>query len=520
MTTQRSFWQSRAVLALVISPVLAGGLAGCDSGPSDPYAAAQEALANSEPRTALDLIGQAIEADPSNPDIRMMAGDIAMALGNSDRAIAEFERVPESAPGYSLARAKLAEAQIMGNFLEAAGDTVASLLMDNAMAYVASIGLKFARGETEEGFDLLDRGLAAFPDDPRLVTIDAERLWAQGKAEATFARLQPALDVRPAVPQAHLFAGQLRLGMRDAVMAQEHFQNVLTVRPNHQTAMLAMAAIARDRGDAQEAGNWINKANEAGQPHPIGLLFAAQMAYDVGEISRAFELIEQAPPAFSSEPEFARLRGFIDAARDQHAMAAMALSDYVEDTGGDPLARQVLANSLAQQGDFENGWAAIEPVIDHPQMDGAGLLLALRLSQETGKGDSAQIRALIQRRDNAPSIAKQMLDAGAAIRAGDWVEADRIYAPLIDGAGKNDPALLNNAAAVKTKLAQHDAAVALARRAFAAAPTSPEIMDTLAWALWEKGGAVAEARALSDKARDASPTNREILEHWAIIHAD
>ena len=520
MMTRKPLWQSRAAMALVLSPVLLGGLAACDSGPSDPFAAAQEAYANSEPRTALDLITLAIEADPTNPEIRMAAGDIAMALGNSDRAIAEFGRVPESAPQYSLALAKLAEAQIMGNYLQAGEDTVASLLMDNAAAYTAAIALKFAQGETEEGFELLGRGLAAFPGDPRLVTIDAERLWAQGRAEETFARLQPALDARPAVPQAHLFAGQLRLGMRDAVQAQAHFENVLTVRPNHQTAMLAMAAIARDRGDTQEAGNWINKANEAGQPHPIGLLFAAQMAYDAGEITRAFELIEQAPPVFSSEPEFARLRGFIDAGRDQHAMAAMALSDYVEDTGGDPLARQVLANSLAAQGQFEEGWAAIEPVIDHPQMDGAGLLLALRLSQETGKGDSAQIRALIERRDGAPSIAEQMREAGAAIRAGDWAEADRIYAPLIEGAGKSDPALLNNAAAVKTKLADHGAAVALARRALTEAPNSPEIMDTLAWALWEKGGAVTEARALSDKARQAAPTNREILEHWAIIHAE
>jgi len=507
-------------MALVFTPVFAAGLAGCDSGPSDPFAAAQQALANAEPRTAMDLIAQAIEADPNNANIRMVAGDIAVALGNSDRAIAEFERVPESAPNYSLARAKLAEAQIMGNYLQAGQDTVSTLSMDNAAAYSAAIGLKYAQGEAEAGFELLDQGLAAFPDDPRLITIDAERLWAQGKSDETFARLQPALDVRPAVPQAHLFAGQLRLGMRDAAQAQRHFENVLTMRPNHQTAMLAMAAIARDRGNTQEAANWINKANEAGQPHPIGLLFAAQMAYDAGDIGRAFELIEQAPPVFSSEPEFARLRGFIDAARDQHAMAAMALTDYIEDTGGDPLARQVLANSLIEQGQFDQGWAAIEPVIDHPQMNGAGLLLALRLSQETGKGDSEQIRRLIERRGTATSIAEQMREAGAAIRAGDWAEADRIYQPLIDGAGKSDPALLNNAAAVKTKLADHDAAVALARRAFAESPTSPEIMDTLAWAIWEKGGAVAEARSLSDKARQAAPTNREILEHWAIIHAD
>lgn len=516
MKTHISLWKLGAAVALILSSALAG----CDSGPSDPFAAAQEALASSEPRTALDLIGQAIDENPDNPAIRILAGDIAMALSQPDRAIAEFDRVLESAEQYSLARAKLADAQVTGNYMQAAQETVESLSMDNSMAYTAAIGLHLAKGDAETGFALLDEGLAQYPEDPRLVTLDAERIWARGQADATFARLEPVLAQRPAVAQAHLFAGQLRIGTRDISEAQEHFELVLNVHPANQTAMLAMAAIARDLGDTNEASNWISKANQTGAPHPIGLLFSAQMAYDAGDISRAFELIELAPAVYSREPEFARLSGFIDAARDQHAMAALALGDYVEMTGGDPLARQVLANSLAEQGKFAEAWAAIEPVVEHPQMDGTGLTLALRLAEQTGSGNPASIRALIERRAAAPSIAVPMREAGAAIRAGDWAEADRIYAPLIDGAGKNNPALLNNAAAIKTKLDDHSAAVLIARRALAVAPNSPEIMDTLGWALWQKGGSASEARALLDKARQGSPGNREIMEHWAIASAE
>ena len=500
--------------------LLSSALAACDSGPSDPFAAAQEALANGEPRTALDLAGAAIDADPDNPAVRMVAGEAAMALGNPDRAIAEFERVPEGDAQYSLARAKLAEAQVLGNYLQAAGDTIETLLMDNATAYVARIGYQFATGEPAEALDLLASGLSQFPNDPRLITIDAERLWAEGKADEARARLDTALAVEPAIAQAHLFAGQLSLSARDATQAQEHFETVLSVQPNQQTAMLALAAIARDRGDTQTASNWINKANEVGSPHPIGLLFAAQMAYDAGDVARAFELIEKAPPAFSKQPEFARLRGMIDAAREQHAMAALALGDYVEATGGDPMARQVLASSLAEQSEFDKAWAAIAPVVDHPQLDGTGLVLALQLAEQTGKGDAEQIRATIAKRSAAPSIAEEMREAGAAIRAGEWAKADAIYAPLLAGAAKTNPALLNNAAAVKTKLGEHDAAIELARAALEQAPTSPEIMDTLGWALWQKGGNVAEARSLLQKAIDGAPSNREIAEHWSIVHAE
>lgn len=515
MQLRQNLLHFSGVTALLLSPLLAG----CDTGPSDPFAAAHEALATGQPRTALDLIGKAIDADPDNPAIRMLAGDAAMALDNPDRAIAEFQRIGGDAAEYSLAQAKLAEAQVMGHYLEAASDTLEKLPMDHALSYTATIAYYLARGKTFEAFDALDVGLSKFPDDPRLVTTDAERLWAQGKAQATFARLAPVLKLEPAVSQAHLFAGQLRLGMRDADQAKAHFQKVLSVRPMHQTAMLAMAAIARDAGDTREAGNWINKANDAGPSHPVGLLFAAQMAYDAGDMNRAFELIEKAPSAVVNEPEFARLRGMIDAARGQDEMAALALGDYVEATGGDPFSRQILANSLARQGKYDEAWSAIAPVIDHPQSDVPVLTMALALAEKTGKGDPSSIRAKIERHKSIPSIDAEMREAAAAIRASDWAKADRIYATLVEGKGKANAGLLNNAAAVKTKLGEHDQAVALARRALAQASTSPEIMDTLAWALWQSGGNKAEARALLEKARQAAPANREIAEHWAIVNA-
>ena len=502
--------------ALFLTPVLAG----CESEPSDPFAAAQQAFASGQPRTALDLVGKAIDAQPDNPAVRMLAGDTAMALDNPDRAIAEFERVPEGAGQYSLARAKLAEAQVMGNYMEAAGETLESLDMDHAQSYIAKIAFHLGRGEAVEAYDTLDAGLEKFPDDPRLVTTDAERLWAQGKADQTFARLAPVLELQPAISQAHLFAGQLRMGMRDTKQARAHFQNVLGVRPMHQTAMLAMAAIARDAGDIQEAGNWINKANDAGPAHPVGLLFAAQLAYDAGDLNRAFELIERAPSSLVNEPEFARLRGMIDAGRGQHSMASYALGDYVKATGGDPFARQVLANSLAEQGEFDKAWAAIAPVIDHPQSGEKALVIALALAEKTGKGDASSIRAKIEARKKAPSIQTEMREAAAAIRSSDWAKADAIYAALLQGAGSSDPALLNNAAAVKTKLGEHTDAVALARRALAQAPASPEIHDTLGWAIWQSGGDKAEARQLLQKAREGAPGNREIAEHWAIVNAN
>lgn len=513
--TSRSF-TSRAALALAFGSVLAA----CDTIPSDPFAAAQQAYAEGEIRIALEYATAAVDADPANSEARMLAGDLAMALNLADRAITEFEHIANDPALGSLARAKLAEAQLIGNYRVAAVETVESLTMDNSMSYVASILVNMAEGNGETVLALLDEGLEKYPEDARLITIDAERLVELSRLDEAQKRLAPILKRTPAVPEAHLLAGRLRMAERDPDSAAEHFKRVLTVRPVNQTAMLALAAIARDKGDVKAAGNWINKVNDAGEPHPVGLLFAAQMAYDAGDISRAFELIELAPPVFAERPEFARLRGMIDASRGQHAMAAMALQDYVDETQGDPLARHALANAYAEQGQFNDAWSAIEPVVDHPQADGPSLILALKIADKVAKSEMPRIKDRISQREQSAKLAKPLREASKAIRAGDFAKADTIFAPLIDGLGKNDPVLLNNAAAVKTKLGKHAEAVELARRAHAEAPQSAEIMDTLGWALWKQGEAPGEARDWLSKARSKAPANRQIGERWAIAHAN
>ncbi|MEO1489400.1 MAG: tetratricopeptide repeat protein, partial [Pseudomonadota bacterium] len=442
---------------------------------------------------------------------------IAMALGNADRAVTEYQRIAEGPASTSLARAKLVEALVMANYMSAAETAAAKLTFDVPLSYTAAIGYALSQADFDTAYQRLEEGLAAFPDDPRLVTIDAERLWADVQSDAARDRLAPVLAIEPSVWQAHMLAGRIALAQRDSEQASASFARVLKVQPNNQTAMLAMAAIANDTGNAVEAANWINKANQAGSPHPVGLLFAAQMAYDAGEIDRAFELIEQVPPGIASSPSFARLRGFVDAARGQYGAAILPLQGYLEDASDDYLARRILAEAYAETGEVENAWATIRPILDDPQADSGALVLALSLAQETGSAEVPRIEALLQKLQSAPKLDAAMIEAGDAIRAGDWAKADAVYAPLLDGAGREDAVLLNNAAAVKTKLGEYSAAVALARRALIQAPESPQILDTLGWALWQEGANRAEARDLITQALERAPGNREIAEHYAIV---
>ncbi|MEP3049831.1 MAG: tetratricopeptide repeat protein [Erythrobacter sp.] len=504
------------VSAIVLAASLS--LSACDTAPANPFAAAQESFAAGEPRTAMTFASEALSQDPNDPEIRMLIAEISMALGNPDRAIAELQKVDAGSEHSALAQIRLADAYFAAGKLERAAEILQPLEQHTALSHSVAIGILLAQGKIDPAFDRLSAALADFPDDARLIAMDAQRLWMSARREEAMTRLAPILNSDSVIFEAHVLAGQMRLSERSLDQAKAHFSAVLKSRPTHQTAMLALAAIARDQGEDEEARNWIAKVHNVGPAHPVAQLFAAQIAYDSGDFQQAYELIEQVPPAFLRRPQFSRLRGFIETARGQRATAIVFLQDYLEDSDGDPLARRVLAENLAAQNRFEEAWDVIAPVVDHPLADGGSLLLALRLAEQTGQGDAQQIGQQLARREATPSIAAPMRDAGLAIRAGDWAEADRIYSPLINGDGKNDPALLNNAAAVKIKLGEHGAAIALGRRALALAPSSPEILDTLGWALWQNGKR-GEARALLSQAREGAPNNREIAEHLAIANA-
>ncbi len=494
-------------------------LPACSSEPSDPLAAAQLAYQRAEPYSAMELAEAAIAANPEGVEPRLVAADVAMMLGNPDRAVSELERVIESETAPEIAMAKLIEAYVAANFLGKAHAMKDEVPLDHPQAFVSLILLEMADGEYAEAYDLLDKGASQFPDDHRLAVLDAERMLAFARVRDAEQRLAPALSARPAIAEAHMLAGRMALSSGDLDKANVHFEDAVKVRPEHQPTILALAAIAHDRGDQQTAENWINKANRLGNGHPVAVLFAAQTAYDAGDVEQAFALIERVPPSFRDQPQYARLRGLVEAVRGQYGLAIDPLQDFVATTGGDIVARRVLAQCLIEQDRMMEAWEAVSPLIDHPESDRATLTLARALAVATGLGDQAKIERQIERRAMAPDLSQAMVAAGQAIRAGQWAAADRIYQPLVDGAGAHEPVLLNNAAAVKSKLGQHRQAVALARRALATYPDSPEILDTLGWALWQQGEDLAEALEVLTKARAGAPKNPEIAEHWAIAHA-
>jgi uncharacterized protein (TIGR03790 family) len=146
--------------------------------------------------------------------------------------------------------------------------------------------------------------------------------------------------------------------------------------------------------------------------------------------------------------------------------------------------------------------------------------LLLRAESRIARQDFEGARvALVEATARNPKIAEaQLLLAGLYEREKDRTRATERYRAVIAAAPANVTALNNLAFILAEQRDTTGEAVTLARRAASLAPQSPQVLDTLAWALHQSGDS-ASARAPIALALRAAPDAVEVLLHSALIDA-
>lgn len=144
--------------------------------------------------------------------------------------------------------------------------------------------------------------------------------------------------------------------------------------------------------------------------------------------------------------------------------------------------------------------------------------LVLRAESRAARQDlDGAIAALVDATARNPKLGEgQLLLAGLYERQGDLTRAKERYRAVI-AAVPGDVTALNNLAYILAE--ERDTtgeAVALARRAASLAPQSPQVLDTLAWALHQSGDS-ASARGPIALALRANPNAVDALLHSALI---
>ena len=139
--------------------------------------------------------------------------------------------------------------------------------------------------------------------------------------------------------------------------------------------------------------------------------------------------------------------------------------------------------------------------------------VALRLIealQRSGQAQAAENVVLLFVRQNPRNVAGQILYASLMMHSRDWQSAIRIYESLRGRLGDNEATILNNLAWAYSETGDYEAAIPLARRAWALDRDNPATADTLGWILFKSGDDVAGGLALLQQSSRGAPSDAEI----------
>ena len=489
-----------------------------------------------KPDRADEVLEDALRASPGAPDLRALSAERLIARGQPDEGLAILEEIDP-------ARAQLIAA-LTGPDLAAAprsdllsayaglrrGDTAAALTAarraveaERSAPALNILAAALSRSGDEAGARAaLEEAVATDPDflapianlaglkggedallteleaarkagadgAPVLMQLAAER-FAAGDAEGAIEAAEAAAKTR--APEAALLLARLRIA--NGASASAGLVALANAHPDEPEVVMPAAALLESAGKAGLAAPALARlarlTGDAGQH-----LAAAAAAEAAGDERAAVLAARRAAKAAPDDPRAAR-------AVVAYEAKLLGAGEALRNASGGPLApAHARAVALDATGDRAGARAALLAAADG--LDGAGLVMLLRLSVGTPDEASA-ITALSAHVDAYPGDVPALVALGAALaEAGRTTRAEDALRRAL-AAAPGDPIVLNNLADLRRER-DPAGALAMARSAHARAPGVAAIAETYAGLLAAQGDA-GEARRVLRRARLAAPSD-------------
>lgn len=212
------------------------------------------AISVKESDEVLDVIHQAMEHHPTNPQLVMTAVMLLSMLGDSEGVVEEWDRLLDHMPDNALARAMRGGALLQtGRYEEAESDALHALRLDpgNSMASAVLAQALIEQRRLPGALAVLERGLAANPDDVELLVLRSTVRLAHDDLVGAGADAARAVRLRPdhATAQAGLGHVQLAAGQFKEALVQ--FRKAHKLKPDDPTLHynVAMGLAALDQCD-------------------------------------------------------------------------------------------------------------------------------------------------------------------------------------------------------------------------------------------------------------------------------
>jgi putative PEP-CTERM system TPR-repeat lipoprotein len=422
-------------------------------------------------------------AQPNSPLPVAMQGMVASAEGDRAAARRHFEKALEIQPDYFAVRMSLAQLDIEdGNPNAAAGRYEDILKRDknNIPALLAMANLQLRLGKQDDAVTWLERARAADLTalEPRFALVDVYmRRKDANKAMVVAAELTTIApqSARAAVALAN---AQLASGDKDAAIAS--YRRAAALQPNAPQPIQALARALIESGD------------------------------EAGGRSALQEALALAP---DYEPVRADLIA-LDLKADRKDAALKLAEEWRAAKPDNPAAVALVGDVLMRVQRYDEAIKTFEALMKQAPSAAAATLLA-NAKQRAGKPNPLEPLESYVAAHPADLRGQQTL-AQNYLAAKDMAKARKAFEAVIELA-PSDPAALNNLAWIYQSAGDPRAA-ALAQRAHALAPGSPDIADTLGWILVQRGE-LDQAMPILESAAAKLPDNGDVRYHLAAAWA-
>jgi putative PEP-CTERM system TPR-repeat lipoprotein len=497
-------------------------------------------------------LNKVIQLDGNNALAHNLLGSAYMSKGMYEEGMKELNRSTEIDPKiidaymkkgiFHLSKGKQDEAEIdFKTAVQVAPD------MLNTRLILSSYYMR--RDNPAKALSTLKDGLNGKKSDAVLYNNMAGIMFVEKKAADALKYLQKAKMTDPAFLASYFNQATYYMAMGDKENALNEYRTILRIDPGNVKAMLNMAGLYELMGRDKEAYSQYTKALET--KNPAAFLMLAGYHMKKNEPGKALSVLDDAIKIGPKNSAALEMKGRIYLGERKFKEAIKVFDDLESISPGRGIPLKV--NTYVLMNDIPRALEQARRIITLEPNSAYGYIMLAsvhesrndlgRAIDEVKNGIKADVNSL----DAYMALGKlydKNKDTAAAMKAfEDALKKNRDYAPayfaqgaLLEKMGKKKeavkklrealaktenyvPALNNLAFLYADGYGSTQEALKLALTAYKQQPGSPDIMDTLGYALL-KNGRGDDARKVLEKASALLPNNPTVMYHLAISYKD
>ena len=365
---------SASILSLSVMAIVPEAHAGLGDGKgNDLLVEAQNYYDDGKLQAAIIELKNALKADPSLKEARLLLGDAYLKVGNGASAEKEFEYARKLGVADAdllvrlgkayLLQSKFTDIQKMSLLDKVRGD-------DKAEAHLI-VGDAFkGQGDDAAAMENYLAGEVLRPEDPQIKVGLARIYLSKGEMELAEQKVGEALAIAPANVGALIVKGEQVRANGDVKGSVSYFEAALEQEPENLTALLEYAASLVELQRDDEARAALEKIYARVPKHPLALYFSAVIETRNNNNAQAINLLDKAGPALDNFVPALLLKGVINYAQENYAQSVYFLSRLVDIMPGHVAARRVLGAALLRQGEPRQAIDAMTPLVKAGLDDG------------------------------------------------------------------------------------------------------------------------------------------------------